>query len=640
MSNHYFGNQGKALATGQTTSYATGDDGDLQIGKVASPRFVDNADGTISDRITGMLWCKQPEKIDIENGTGQTGTHKGAWTAALGAIAQGDVVDASVRTWAVDLDFAVGSHCFRNSVWYTCSAAHMSSEKQPLSDPDWEDFWLEITSFPTWVGETLYEVDDYVDYDGTKYICILEHTGDTYEPGVSANWEDKWDLLTIEGEWADSTSYSTDDYVTYYGTIYKCKQNHTSDAENDEPDFGINWTDYWYSGVMADSWTTEYGTYSVDDMAENSGSYYICTGEHSSAGIIPTNATYFTRVDNTAWADDTSYTLGDHTHAGGGRIFVALSTHESSEQQPTVNTNWADFWDVATPLTDWASDTAYTAADTVRRSATHMYRAKTTHRSNAAQPEMDTGWGDFWSTDSGYNSAWADSTSYSVDDKVLYSGMGCYVCILQHTSDEFNDAPGFGENWETYWVADTGCPNWSGGLYEVGDHVYEDMGGAVYECDVEHYANAKQPGVDTGWASSWEEIKIGRWICNNAHTAAADKEPPNDTYWGETEWCLAGIDYDPVIGAWADELVKINAVSWNGYSDWRLPSIAELLTLLDFSNATSMTPTTFFPNLSTTAYISGTTDPSNTAKAYALNLQTGLITSVAKSTSAPTLFVR
>ncbi len=46
-------------ATGQTVSYAAGDDGALQKG-VAWPvsRFFDNQDGTVTDRLTGLVWLK------------------------------------------------------------------------------------------------------------------------------------------------------------------------------------------------------------------------------------------------------------------------------------------------------------------------------------------------------------------------------------------------------------------------------------------------------------------------------------------------------------------------------------------------------------------------------------------------------
>ena len=45
--------------TGQTTSYATGDDGDLQMGIASpSPRFTDNGNGTVTDNLTGLIWTK------------------------------------------------------------------------------------------------------------------------------------------------------------------------------------------------------------------------------------------------------------------------------------------------------------------------------------------------------------------------------------------------------------------------------------------------------------------------------------------------------------------------------------------------------------------------------------------------------
>lgn len=46
--------------TGQTTSYATGDDGDLEMGfkPEPNPRFTDNGDGTITDSLTGLIWLK------------------------------------------------------------------------------------------------------------------------------------------------------------------------------------------------------------------------------------------------------------------------------------------------------------------------------------------------------------------------------------------------------------------------------------------------------------------------------------------------------------------------------------------------------------------------------------------------------
>ena len=45
--------------TGQTTGYATGDDGALQKGVAwPNPRFTDNGDGTVTDNLTGLIWLK------------------------------------------------------------------------------------------------------------------------------------------------------------------------------------------------------------------------------------------------------------------------------------------------------------------------------------------------------------------------------------------------------------------------------------------------------------------------------------------------------------------------------------------------------------------------------------------------------
>ena len=49
----------RLLATGQTTSYASGDDGAYQMGEdIPYQRFYDNGDGTMTDRKTNLMWTK------------------------------------------------------------------------------------------------------------------------------------------------------------------------------------------------------------------------------------------------------------------------------------------------------------------------------------------------------------------------------------------------------------------------------------------------------------------------------------------------------------------------------------------------------------------------------------------------------
>jgi hypothetical protein len=45
--------------TGQTTPYVAGDDGTLQKGVAwPTPRFTDNNNGTVTDKLTGLIWMK------------------------------------------------------------------------------------------------------------------------------------------------------------------------------------------------------------------------------------------------------------------------------------------------------------------------------------------------------------------------------------------------------------------------------------------------------------------------------------------------------------------------------------------------------------------------------------------------------
>lgn len=50
--------------TETSTSYETGDDGELQIGITwPNPRFTDNGDDTITDNLTGLIWLKNADRF-------------------------------------------------------------------------------------------------------------------------------------------------------------------------------------------------------------------------------------------------------------------------------------------------------------------------------------------------------------------------------------------------------------------------------------------------------------------------------------------------------------------------------------------------------------------------------------------------
>jgi hypothetical protein len=55
---------GVVAKTGQKTSYATGDDGEKEIGSAwPVPRFTDNGDGTVTDNLTGLIWLQNASRF-------------------------------------------------------------------------------------------------------------------------------------------------------------------------------------------------------------------------------------------------------------------------------------------------------------------------------------------------------------------------------------------------------------------------------------------------------------------------------------------------------------------------------------------------------------------------------------------------
>ncbi len=130
--------------TGQTTSYAAGDDGDLQAGNPRATRCIDNGNGTITDRATGLQWVRQPGLVI----PGATGVHasnqiqaaRGNWadaTAYAAADLVCDTIDGkfyvcihahtSEQSSGVDTDAPnTGSAYWRETAW-TASAANLTT---------------------------------------------------------------------------------------------------------------------------------------------------------------------------------------------------------------------------------------------------------------------------------------------------------------------------------------------------------------------------------------------------------------------------------------------------------------------------------------------------------------------------------
>ena len=77
------GDPAPVAKTGQTTAYATGDDGSLQKGVAApTPRFTDNGNGAVTDRLTGLVWLRYGNCVQFWADDTET-TNRRPWVQAV-----------------------------------------------------------------------------------------------------------------------------------------------------------------------------------------------------------------------------------------------------------------------------------------------------------------------------------------------------------------------------------------------------------------------------------------------------------------------------------------------------------------------------------------------------------------------------
>lgn len=69
--------------TGQTTTFVAGDDASQMRGVAwPSPRFVNNGDGTLTDKLTGLIWLKNANCTETVGGVAK-GSSTLSWFGAL-----------------------------------------------------------------------------------------------------------------------------------------------------------------------------------------------------------------------------------------------------------------------------------------------------------------------------------------------------------------------------------------------------------------------------------------------------------------------------------------------------------------------------------------------------------------------------
>lgn len=583
--------------------------------------------------------------------------------------------ELTVNPWAAQTSYDTNSWTTNGGLLYDCLVAHYSGDNEPGTDPNWDNVWDQLTE-AAWQEYYNYADTDYVSAGAVLYDCTVAHYAGDYEPGVDGSWWDKWndtmagawaiDYTYMEGEhvshsgtyyrstandnlantpptaqwatvtstaWAGDTPYSaTTSYVTSGGSLYRCYSSHIS--TNYQPGVSFDWSTKWQTATTA-AWATDTSYTTGSGIIANDSEWYNCSVNHFSGTREPGTGsgfeTYWATRTTTNWAGDTSYTTDSYVLYNSTTYYDCTSAHYSGDREPTTGTGWETYWEEQSTPADWVSGTSYTATDKVHGlyGFGTIYTCTSSHVASQHQPNVDADWDTYW--DAKTASDWAVDQDYATSGpSVTKRGDGYfYTCTSSHRSS--NHEPIARDDYATYWTLQESKwdgSDWSAASvsYEVGDIVRDDGSSQkFYKCTVAHTSGSDefQPTQGAKWPKKWQLLNP-IMVCTSNHTATSATEPYQgdtyDTYWDIQDWSGSAANVTTPGGQnWYQGMQNSEALTYAGYSDWHIPNVNELMTLIDYSKGYGVAglDSVMFPNPgSSYYYVTSTTSLGSGATEY------------------------
>ena len=373
----------------------------------------------------------------------------------------------------------------------------------------------------TWKGQwgqgTSYIKDDVIQYGGSSWICVRQHTASIFNddltfvpPGnteASPAWIKMTDGYAWRSLWQDSTRYDSGDIVLYGGNLYICIDSHASTEIFD--DNILDWAVYSTSLNFVGDWAEE-TRYGIGDVVVYGGNIYKCVEGHESAltliGLEEDLSKWellFNGVEYKGnWSAGFRYKINDLVKFGGS-IFKCKIPHVS---QTGAGLTFDDtLWDTLIPgaqyTGQWNNTTVYPVGALVNHGGYVFYSVKNNYDKNPTDSIYQTQGDPNWiilAKGINFRGSWSSTAEYKTGD-IVQRGGNLYVAKLDtvvtddgSTFDYLDES-----NWEIVTEAIQWRASWQENIsYSVNDVVA--FLGTTYKCNFPHIASVENSPGDNG----------------------------------------------------------------------------------------------------------------------------------------------
>ena len=383
--------------------------------------------------------------------------------------------------------------CFRQHT-ATAFAADQIFLANP-NDTDPTPAWRKMTDGyefrNTWLPSTLYNPGDIVINGGNLYLCVTSYTsGSNFDSGIT-----NWTLYSVgnafKQDWAQNTQYGIGDVIRYNGIVYRCIEGHASAStsnglEQDQSKWQVFFEGVEYRGL----WTT--GTrYRVNDLVTFGGTVFRCKQGHTSGSDSTLNFDQdeYWEIEfpgfqySDEWDAETVYQIGDLVKHGGWLYYSLTNNYASnpsnSQYQLEDRVDPVDWRIAAKGINfrgEWSATAVYKTGDVVRRGGnTYVALLDTTDDGSSLDYLDSTNW-ELLTVGQNWRNFWESEQRYSPNDLVIYLG-NTYACNLEHESSNYN-YPGDNGSGFFYWdlILQAGSGS---GLSKRGDLLTYDLSRAL-----------------------------------------------------------------------------------------------------------------------------------------------------------------